>query len=248
LQEYALTPRHELESICGQTTSCTTLSILCLLYDFQTLLTGLLAIAAAIFAGLPVWRQLKDSNLQARISHRETLATLLGNAQRLHKRVKETLSKPLVTAADVTHGLDGEARDIDPHDAHGLEQMFSGVLDWYLITLSGTEHADIENEKANLRGTLERLMATLNDAHWAAHNFQSDEDHNFTDEKWAEILADHQKAQTDAAARVADVQRAYRALQDAQQLWTQSLRGRIAKLDLEIAEPAIATRRRLRPR
>lgn len=237
-----------MESICGPTTSCTTLSILCLLYDFQTLLTGLLAIAAAVFAGLPVWRQLKDSNLQTRISHRETLAILLGNAQSLHKRVEETLSKPLVAAADVTQGSDGDPRDIDPHDAHGLEQMLSGVLDWYLIALADTEHADIENEKENLRGTLERLVETLSDAHWAAHNFQSDEDHNFTDEQWAEILADHHKAKTDAAARVSDVQRAYRALKDAQQHWTQSLRGRIAKLDLEIAEPAAATRRRAKPR
>ena len=43
------------------------------IYNYQTLIAGVLAIGAAWYAGAPVWRQLKDSNLQTRIMHRETL-------------------------------------------------------------------------------------------------------------------------------------------------------------------------------
>lgn len=35
------------------------------------LLSGAAAIIVAIVAGIPVWRQLRDTNLQTRISHRE---------------------------------------------------------------------------------------------------------------------------------------------------------------------------------
>jgi len=45
--------------------------------------------SVGIIAGIPVWRQLRDSNLQTRISHRETLATLLRDALRRYEKVEE---------------------------------------------------------------------------------------------------------------------------------------------------------------
>lgn len=37
-----------------------------LVYDFQTLLTGILAICVAMYAGMPVWRQLRPASPTAR--------------------------------------------------------------------------------------------------------------------------------------------------------------------------------------
>lgn len=64
-------------TICTQISGTVAARMGCLVYDFQTLLTGLVALGVAVVAGIPVWRQLKDTNLQTRISHRETLANLL---------------------------------------------------------------------------------------------------------------------------------------------------------------------------
>lgn len=56
-------------SVCGQTGHWVQTSFGCFIYDFQTLLIGAAAIIVAIVFGIPVWRQLKDTNLQTRISH-----------------------------------------------------------------------------------------------------------------------------------------------------------------------------------
>lgn len=115
-----------MEAICGQTDQY---GFWCGVYDFQTLITGVLAIMVAIAAGIPVWRQLKDTNLQTRISHRGTLAELLRDALRRYVRVDASISEALSTASRVTSDPLGEPIEIDPHDAHHMEQIFSGVLD-----------------------------------------------------------------------------------------------------------------------
>ncbi len=224
-----------METICGQANHFGFLGVGCFVYDFQTLLTGVAAIAVAVVAGVPVWRQLRDTNLQTRISHRETLALLLRDASARYERVDQSISKALAAAVDVTTDPMGEFQAIDPHDAHGVGQMFNGVLDWYLITLAETERADIERCKSELKNALDVLEKTLNTAHWAEHNFQSDEDHDYSDQKWAEILAECEEAKIQAAGRVAEVGSAYRALGKAQGEWMQSLRSRLAKLDLQIS-------------
>ena len=213
------------------------MSVSCLIYDFQTLLIGAIAIIVAIIAGIPVWRQLRDTNLQTRISHRETLATLLRDALRRYERVDQSIREPLSKASYVTSDPIGEPVEIDTHDAHHLEQMFGGALDWYLVVLANTEHGDIEAPKTALKASLDRLTATLGEAHWADYNEQHDEDHEITDDEWAGIEARCAEAKVEASERVSDVQAAYRVLGEAQQQWVQSLRAQIARLDLQIATP-----------
>lgn len=226
-----------METICSQTGICALTNFFCFVYDFQTLITGAVAICVAIFAGIPVWRQLRDTNLQTRISHRETLTNLLRDALRRYEKVDQSISKPLSVAADVTRHPDGESIEIDAHDAHHLDQMFHGVLDWYLTVLVDTEHGEIEACKAELKTALGTLCATLQDAHWADHNEQQDEDHNIPDDEWVKIIARCAAAKIEVSQRVNEVDKAYEALRAVQDKWIQSLRGQIAKLDLQIAEP-----------
>ena len=65
------------------------------IYQYQTLVTGILAIGAAWYAGAPVWRQLKDSNLQTSIMHRETLAIRQREAEERAARVAKAIDGPL---------------------------------------------------------------------------------------------------------------------------------------------------------
>ena len=227
-----------METICRQDSQCGLMSFFCFVYDFQTLLIGAAAIVVAIVAGIPVWRQLRDTNLQTRISHRETLATLLRDALRRYEKVDESFREPLSTASRVTVDPEGEAIEIDANDAHGVEQMLHGVLDWYLVVLADTEHRDIEARKGALKNALDRACATLNDAHWADHNDQQQEDVRIPDDEWEKITARCAAAKIEAADRVGEMQSAYRHLREAQSSWVRSLRGQIAKLDLQIATPS----------
>lgn len=220
--------------ICSQASHCILTTVGCFIYDFQTLLTGAVAIGVAIVAGIPVWRQLKDSNLQTRISHRETLATLLRDALTRFAKVQEAMRKPLSLADQLTFYPDGEPIEIEAEDAHHLEQTFNGLLDWYLVVLADTEHVDIESRKSDLKSRIEELVSTLSEAHWADHNSQQDEDYNFTDEEWAEIEARCAEAKIEASSRVSAVSKAYCALRDAQEAWVRSLRVQLAKLDRQI--------------
>ena len=205
------------------------------IYNYQTLITGVLAIGAAWYAGAPVWRQLKDSNLQTRIMHRETLAIRLREAEERAVRVAKAIDDPLWKAQDVTSDQAGEPLEVSEHEAHGVEQMILGRLDWYLITLEGTEDAAVEEAKAALKAALKDLTNTLSAVHWPAHNDQSGEDYSMTDEEWAEVLQKAEDGKKLATAKVNAAWKANRALKDAQQASIEGLRRQIAALDQSIA-------------
>lgn len=206
------------------------------IYQYQTLVTGLLAIGAAYYGAAPVWRQLRDSNLQTRIMHRETLAVRLREAEERAGRVAKAIDDPLWRAQEVTSDPAGEPVEIGEHDAHGVEQMILGRLDWYLVTLEGTEDTRVEEAKAALKAALKDLTDTLSDVHWPAHNDQSGEDYSMTDEEWAEVLRKAEEGKKLAGEKVSAAWTANRALKAAQEAWIKELRQQIARLDSNIAQ------------
>lgn len=225
-----------MQNYCAQLGDGPTNSLWCLIYDFQTLLTGLAAIAIALLTLIPIWKQLRDSNLQARISHRETLASILRAGLRRFEKVEEAMREPLSAAWRETHDPVGDPTKIGAEAAHYLEQVFNRVLDWYLVVLAGTEHVLIEAEKAKLKTALSELVETLGDAHWADHNDQQQDEVFIPDEEWTEIKTRCAAAKIDAAAKVSAVRSAFHDLRTAQDNWTRSLREGIARLDRQITE------------
>lgn len=216
---------------------CTLLvSVGCWIYDFQTLIAGVLAIAAAIYAATPVWRELKETNLQTRIQRRETLASLLRESLERYARVAKDIERPLSDLDRLTSDPDGEPIEIDENDAHGMEQRLNGALNWYLVTLKSTETEQIEVAKEKLATALASLTGTLNDVYWTSHNDQHDEGHAIPDDVWAELVKRSGEAPLLAAEKVGQARNAFRALEAAQSAWIDMLRGQIAKLDLSIAE------------
>lgn len=211
------------------------MGFVCFLYDFQTLIAGAAAILLGVAAAIPVWHQLRDSNLQTRISHRETFATLLRDALTRFDNVARSFDGPLSMASRATSDPMGEPVRIGAEDAHSLEQVLDVALDWYLVVLADTEAGDIEDRKSDLKAALAKLTDTLRDAHWADHNEQVDEDRTTPDHEWAAILARCVEAKDEASLRVSNVEASYRRLREAQDAWVLSLRRRIAKLDSQIA-------------
>jgi hypothetical protein len=208
------------------------------IYDFQTLITGVAAIGAAWYVGAPVWRQLKDTNLQARIMHRDTLAARLREVEERAARVAKEIDEPLWRAQRATSEPDGEPVEIGEYDAFEVEQQIAGALDWYLVTLEGTEDTRVEEAKAALKAALKELTDTLSDVHWPAHNDQSGEDYALTDEEWAEVLQKADEGSTLATEKVSAAWKANRALKAAQAEFANELRQQIARLDQSVAKNA----------
>ncbi|MEH6791751.1 hypothetical protein [Parasphingorhabdus sp.] len=206
------------------------------IYNFQTLITGAAAIVAAWYVGAPVWQQLKDNRLQTQIMHRETLAVRLREAEERAARVATAIDEPLLQAQRLTSYPQGEPREVGPHDAFEMMRILEGLLDWYLITLRGTEDASIESAKSELSEALDGLSRTLNSVHWPDHNDQSGDDYCLTDEEWAEVLRKADEGKTLAAKKVNEAWKANRALKAAQQTGTNELRQQIARLDQTIAQ------------
>lgn len=225
-----------MNSIC-QSIESARLAMACdLIYDFQTLITGVLAICAAWYAATPVWRQLKDSNLQTIIMYRETLAVRMREAEERATRVAQAIDGPLMEAGRLTHEPWDEPVEIDEHTAYHLEHSISNQLDWYLVTLIATEDKRVEDAKKALKTALDSLTETLNAIHWPAHNDQHDEFHSFSDEKWCQILRKAEESKSLASAKVNIACEANEALKEAQRLIIQELREKIGQLDLRIAQ------------
>lgn len=209
-------------------------SAMVVVHDYQSLIAGCFAILAAWIAARPVWRQLHDTSLQSSIAQRETLIRIKAEAEERFDKVDAQLLPPLRLLSDLTHDPIGGMVEIGAHDAFGVEQQLDGALDWYLVTLRGTESRKIENAKAKLKKSLGELLTALSDVHWIEHNEQHDEERSISDEGWAELEQRHQ----DAPALVHDlgssVHLAANELRAAQQEWLNTMRSLIAKLEHSI--------------
>lgn len=203
-------------------------------YDFQTLITGAAAIGAAWYAGAPVWRQLKDSNLQTHIMHRETLAIRLREAEERAARISKSIDGLLWRAQELTSDHEGDPLEIGAEEAFGLQQSIRGRLDWYLVTLKGTEDERIEAAKSEFRAALLDLTTTLDDVHRPASTHKEGDGYVISDEDWAEIEANAQTAKKVATDKVSAAWAANRALKAKQNDLVDDLRKQIALLDARI--------------
>ncbi|MEE1878513.1 hypothetical protein [Altererythrobacter litoralis] len=204
------------------------------IYHYQTLITGILAIGAAWYAGAPVWRQLKDSNLQTRMLHRETLSMRLKEEEQLTIKLKDIIEQPLYEAGRVTSDPDGEPIKVGPHEAFNVETLISTARNQAKAALRNNFDPEVENAKSALFVALDDLATTLDDVSVPARIDQHE--YNLSDEKWVEIEQKAKEAETLAAAKVSEVWKAHKALQAARTSLIAGLRGQIARLDESITK------------
>jgi hypothetical protein len=107
-------------------------------YDWQTLITGALAILAAWIAARPGWRQLKSLQLQSEATARETLIT---RVTAMESRRETTRHKMQHIKDEFSH-YDELLEDINPHAAFSLE----GVVDAATAFLIGHQEASLDGE------------------------------------------------------------------------------------------------------
>jgi len=205
----------------------------CILYDYQTLVTGVAAVGVAYLASRPVWRQLRDSNLSAMIGHRETLNAILREKLALHHRVSEEYHKGMEGIIRVTSGYNGEDVPLRGQDACNV-QFSRRLLVWYLTDRLGTESEEIEASKAALEQAIQTLadsvdvVALPTYADIYDHEIPADFDHDAA-EKAGQIESEK------TAVKVAMVSAAYGEMSRAHRALELSLHRRIGQLDLRIA-------------
>lgn len=100
-----------------------------LLYDYQTLVAGMGAIAAAYFAAKPVWKQLELTQTQASGVLRDMLFQRQTEVQQARAALADKVGQKLL---DLDHLLSWHDEDekISEHDAFGHDQILSGSVRW----------------------------------------------------------------------------------------------------------------------
>ena len=220
------------DNLAGITSSFS--GVMCGLYHFQTLLAGLGAIGAALFAGWPVWKQLFLLNLQSQVMLREALFSRLQEAKARHEKVEADFVEKFRRLRLAIEPYDGVHEPLNSHAAFSHQQELEGKLNWFFSTKVGADSPALIAAKAKLQTELESLLHGLHDIHWPVHNDQSGEDYSFSDEEWKEILEKSKRMETDILNNVNDAWTAYNALRTIQSADIEAVEQKLLQLDSKL--------------
>jgi hypothetical protein len=138
-----------------------------LLYDWQTIITGALAIVAALVAAWPVWRQLKRLKVQSAIMGRDVLAKRVADVES-RKNESHAMTQIITNnfLADLYRHDPGGDPNITPAWAHQSELEVARVL----ATLNshqekGLDAGSIDRKRAIVIQDARALCECLSDIH-----------------------------------------------------------------------------------
>lgn len=160
-----------------------------LIYDYQTLITGVGAIGAAYIAARPVYSQLSMMRTQSDGVLREMLLQRQLEVRQAHdasqKKVGERLSK--LAEEYYWDEAPDELRLSEPQ-AHFYGQHISGAASWLRRHYQWRDNVEAEGAKNDLVEKLDRLIHILNDISAPASTDQVDEDRAILDDQWTAFL------------------------------------------------------------
>lgn len=176
-------------------------------YQYQTLIGAIIAVAAAAIAAVPVWRQLDRMAAQTNIALRETLSDRLrGVTRRKGRHVDVLLRLENELRDQISIMIDSESDEVEPEWAFQNEQGTARTLARFReIRAEWRDSAGIAAAMDAVEAALLRLQQTLDPIHRPHSLHPDDEDHNFTAEQWAGI----EQAAVAARAALLDVSTAF---------------------------------------
>ena len=207
-----------------------------LLYDWQTVGTGLLALLAAYIAARPVWRQIRSLQIQSAVMVRDTLTMRVAAVE---SRRDTTLEK----IEGITRGLRrgmyiNEDEDINPYWAHDAEQIVDAVV----IALTAHQEASLDGELIDTkrRAVIQKakeLSVCLCEIHTPySRDLDSQPELGLTKEQIAaaEAAADAAatRAEGDLQQRISAVRKSADELDAAFKASLDELRARIRQIDV----------------
>lgn len=200
------------------------------IYDYQTLIAGGLALGAAYLAARPVWRQLGLTQTQSNGVLRDMLLQRQAEVQQARAALTEKVGKKL---NDLDHLLawHDEGERISEHDAFGFDQILSQSVSWLRLGYHWRDAAQVEAARTTLTDKIDALLGVLNDIHAPAHTQQHDEDHDISNEDWAEFLARGETAKGEVSQSVADARAAFNKVLEDMEAEAAVLKKRLTTLN-----------------
>lgn len=184
--------------------------------EYQTLIAGCIAIVAAYLTARPVWKQLTGMNIQANTLLRNYVLEQLRRVANRRTWYSERLRKFNEDTGRRIYEMDNfEKGGINPHWAADNQQRAAHLLDQILKHGETRDLSGVEGELTAVKGSLSKLIDTLDSIHRPFSMDQHDEDHCFTDQQWADLKAAGEKAEGELAGAASDLSEVSERLDEA---------------------------------
>jgi hypothetical protein len=211
------------------------------IFNYQTLIAGILALMAAFIASALVFEQVRVARVQSAVMTRDVLKQRLrtvGARQRVVAAIVSSITRDFNVA--IYPDPEGEA-DINPLWAHGAEQEVSrAVTKLRRIQKSRSDPAEINAERENLILVAEELGECLYVIPIPAIAPWDDDESAMSAEEKAAALAEAEAcaktAESELPGKIAAVKREGKLLDDAYLKLLEALRTQLRRIDDSILE------------
>lgn len=190
-----------------------------LLYDWQALAAGLLALGAAMVAALPVWRQIKLLKVQSAVMAREALLTRLSVIESRRNATSDRIGGTTALFVGLREPYEDEDQPL--HTAHQQSSL---------------DGASIDDARKILMGDVEALAQCLYRIHAPDSNDLSGPDFNMTESEIQEVEKDAARAVEELEPKIAALRKSAGALNATFADTLQELRKRIVRLDALVGD------------
>lgn len=210
-------------------------------YDYQTLITGALAIVAAYITTTPARRQLKLMALQSSIMARDVIAERLKETEDRHQSLNDEIRKVRSSWNQILPWHDEEPLVITAPWAFETEQLarrVREVLNHDRVRLHDPQ--DLNDKKAAVEQSLERLEKCLNRVHLPESTNFDDPEIGLSDAQIIEEMEKAEAAATEAKEKLSDL---FGSVENARRELSQKASDRILALRkrLRMIDDAIDT-------
>jgi hypothetical protein len=205
-----------------------------LLYDWQTLITGVMALVAAGVAAWLVWRQIRSLEVQSAVMGRETLVMRVAAIESRREITRQKMSSITTEFMARLHPYEdgGEPPDINTEWAHEAEQIANGVVA-VLIAHQDTS-LDGESIDAKRKATIQQakmLSDCLSKIHTPYSADLEDPDWNLTTDEITAVKEDGARAEKNLEDHISVVSKSAGDLDAAFRAGLNQLRSRIRRID-----------------
>jgi hypothetical protein len=205
-----------------------------LLYDWQTLATGLLALLAASIAAWPVWRQIRNQQLQSAVMAREVLLMRIAAIEARRDTTRKKLDGVTSDFMRRIYPHEWVAEpDISPEWASEAEQIVNEVL----AALTANQETSFDGELIDTKrrvviGQAKELSACLSEIHAPHSHDLDDPELNLSTEQIAAVQAAATGAEGNLEQRISAVGKSSRELDAAFEVSLERIRARIRQIDV----------------
>jgi hypothetical protein len=200
------------------------------LYHWQTLVTGLLAIVAALIAAHPVRRQLLKMNIQASIMAREVLAKRLSASESRRAKTKKLLDE-ITTNFSRDMYLDDDAVS-NPHWAFSADEKVRQVIGALLEDqASKIDSVLIDSVRKKVLESAQKLEECLSKIHAPDSIDLQDPDYALSEQDIIKIEQDADKAPAEIPECITTLSKECDSLENAFLAESEKLKIKICAID-----------------